>query len=216
MVAHRAGNDLGSLRRAESAQVAVVEADLCLFAGRIEVRHPKTLGPIPLLWDKWTVASPQTPRLLLDQLLEAAAPSTTLMLDLKGSDRRLATGLVAALREHPRQLTVCCSGSWALLEPMRDLDNVRVVHSVGNQRQLRSLRKRLAAEPVYGVSIHDKLLSRERVAELRRRADLVMTWPVNSVADVRRLASWGIDGLITDHYEVLAPLLRRTEAKEAG
>ena len=216
MVAHRAGNDLGSLRRAESAQVAVVEADLCLFAGRIEVRHPKTLGPIPLLWDKWTVASPRTPRLLLDQLLEAAAPSTTLMLDLKGSDRRLATGLAAALREHSRQLTVCCSGSWALLEPMRDLDNVRVVHSVGNQRQLRSLRKRLAAEPVYGVSIHDKLLSRERVAELRRRADLVMTWPVNSVADVRRLASWGIDGLITDHYEVLAPLLRRTEAKEAS
>jgi glycerophosphoryl diester phosphodiesterase len=216
VVAHRAGNDLGSLRRAESAQVAVVEADLCLFAGRIEVRHPKTLGPIPFLWDKWTVVSPRTPRLLLDQLLDAAAPSTTLMLDLKGSDRRLATGLAAALREHPRRLTVCCSGSWALLEPMRDLDNVRVVHSVGNQRQLRSLRKQLAAKPVYGVSIRDNLLSRERVAELRRRADLVMTWPVNSVADVRRLVSWGVDGLITDHYEVLAPLLRRTEAKEAS
>ena len=99
---------------------------------------------------------------------------------------------------------------------MRDLDNVRVVHSVGNQRQLRSLRKQLAAKPVYGVSIRAKLLSRERVAELRRRADLVMTWPVNSVADVRRLVSWGVDGLITDHYEVLAPLLRRPEAKEAS
>lgn len=216
VVAHRAGNDLGSLRRAESAQVAVVEADLCLFAGQIEVRHPKTLGPIPLLWDKWTVVSPRTPRLLLDQLLEAAEASTTLMLDLKGSDRRLATAVAAAIHEHPRQLTLCCAQNWVQAEAMRDLDNVRVVHSVGNQRQLRSLRKQLAAKPVYGVSIRDKLLSRERVAELRRRADLVMTWPVKSVADVRRLASWGVDGLITDHYEVLAPLLRRTEAKEAG
>jgi len=216
VVAHRAGNDLGSLRRAERAQVAVVEADLHLFAGRIEVRHLKTVGPIPLLWDKWTVASPRTPRLLLGHLLEAAAPSTTLMLDLKGTDRRLATAVAAALREQPRQLTLCCSQNWVQLEAMRDLDNVWAVHSVGSLRQLQSLRKRLAAEPVYGISIDDKLLSQARVADLRRRADVVMTWPVRSVADVRRLRSWGVDGLITDHYEVLAPLLRHTEAEEAS
>jgi len=216
VVAHRAGNDLGSLRRAERAQVAVVEADLCLFAGRIEVRHLKTLGPIPLLWDKWSVASPRTHRLLLEQLLEAAAPSTTLMLDFKGSDPRLGTSVAAALREQPRKLTLCCAGNWVQLEPMRDLENVRIVHSVGSLRQLQSLRKRLAAEPVYGVSIDQKLLSRQRVADLHRRADVLMTWPVGSVADVRRLRSWGVDGLITDHYEVLAPLLRRTEAKEAS
>ena len=66
------------------------------------------------------------------------------MLDLKGSDQRLATAIAATLRERPRQLTLCCSQNWVLLGPMRDLDNVRVVHSVGSLRQLQSLRKRLA------------------------------------------------------------------------
>jgi glycerophosphoryl diester phosphodiesterase len=216
VVAHRAGNDLRLLRRAESARVAVVEADLHWFAGRVEVRHLKTVGPIPLLWDKWTLASPRTPRLPLDDLLRSAAPSTTLMLDLKGRDRRLSTAVATALRERPRESTVCCSQKWALLDEMHDLDGVRLIHSVGNARQFHALRRRTARRRLDGVSIHKKLLSPTRVADLRRRAGLVMTWPVQTLADVRRLASWGVDGLITEHYEVLAPMLRRTATREAG
>ena len=45
VVAHRAGNDLDRLRRAQELGLGVVEADLHLYAGRIEVRHLKTLGP---------------------------------------------------------------------------------------------------------------------------------------------------------------------------
>jgi glycerophosphoryl diester phosphodiesterase len=218
VVAHRAGNDLRVLRRAQSARVAVVEADLHLFAKRIEVRHLKTLGPIPLLWDKWTVASPRTPRLLLEDLLQAAAPSTILMLDLKDRDRRLSAGVAAALREQPREHTVCCSQNWVLLEEMQDLDGVQVVHSVGNRRQLHALRRQAATRPLDGVSIHHKLLGPCRVRELRRLAGLVMSWPVRTLADVRQLLSWGVDGLITEHFEVLAPLLRRTGTRlgEAG
>jgi glycerophosphoryl diester phosphodiesterase len=198
--------------------VAVVEADLHLFAKRIEVRHLKTLGPIPLLWDKWTVASPRTPRLLLDDLLQAAAPSTILMLDLKDRDRRLSTGVAAALRDRPREHTVCCSQNWALLEEMRNLDGVQLVHSVGSGRQLQALRMLAANRPLDGVSIHLKLLGPRRVRELRALAGLIMAWPVRTLADVRRLLSLGVDGLITEHFEVLAPLLRRTDARlgEAG
>jgi len=215
VVAHRAGNDLRSLRRAESARVAVVEADLHWFAGRVEVRHLKTVGPIPLLWDKWTLASPRIPRLLLDELLRSAAPSTTLMLDLKGRDHRLPAAVAAALRDQPRESTVCCSRNWALFDEMHDLDGVRLIHSVGNARQFHALRRRTARRPVDGVSVHKKLLSPTRVADLRRRAGLVMTWPVQTLADVRRLVSWGVDGLITEHHEVLAPMLRRTATREA-
>ena len=218
MVAHRAGNDLRVLRRAQNAQVAVDEADLHLFAKRIEVRHLKTLGPIPLLWDKWTVASPRTPRLLLDDLLQVAEPSTILMLDLKGRDPRLSTGVAAALHDRPRKSTVCCSQNWVLLEEMRNLDGVHVVHSIGNRRQLHALRRQAATRPLDGVSIHLRLLGPRRVRELRRLAGLVMSWPVRTLAEVRRLLSWGVDGLITEHFEVLAPLLRRTGAQlgEAG
>ena len=86
VVAHRAGNDLGILRRAEALAPRLVEADLHLRRGRVEVRHLKTLGPLPLLWDRWRLAPGWRPRLELPALLEAAAPGTELMLDLKGHD----------------------------------------------------------------------------------------------------------------------------------
>ena len=56
VVAHRAGNDLGTLRRAEALAIPLVEADVHLRRGRIEVRHLKTLGPLPVLWDRWRLA----------------------------------------------------------------------------------------------------------------------------------------------------------------
>ena len=58
LVAHRAGNDLALLRRAEERGITHVEADLHLFRGRLEVRHLKTVGPLPILWDQWTLAAP--------------------------------------------------------------------------------------------------------------------------------------------------------------
>jgi glycerophosphoryl diester phosphodiesterase len=204
VVAHRAGNDLRSLRRAESARAAVVEADLHLYAGRVEVRHLKTLGPVPVLWDRWKLAPAWAPRLLLDQLLDAAAPTTTLMLDLKGRDPRLALRVAAALRTRERPATVCCSQNWALLKAMGDVAGVRLVHSVGSTRQLAALHKLATTQSLAGISIHKKLLDPDRVAALRRHVDLLMTWPVIDSVEAGRLAGWGVHGLITQQYETVS------------
>jgi glycerophosphoryl diester phosphodiesterase len=204
VVAHRAGNDLRSLRRAESAKVAVVEADLHLYAGRVEVRHLRTLGPVPVLWDRWKLAPPWAPRLLLDRLLQTAAPSTLLMLDLKGRDRRLALRVAAALREHRRPRTVCCSKNWALLTAMRNIDGVDLIHSVGSARQLGALRALAASQAVAGVSIHKRLLSPTALADLRRRVGVVMAWPVLGSEEADRLVGWGVDGVITQDFEAVA------------
>ena len=207
IVAHRAGNDLERLRAAEALHLPLVEADVHLFAGRLEVRHRKTVGPIPILWDRWQVAPPWAPRMLLAELLSAAAPDTELMLDLKGHDRRLP-GLVARAIESsgpPGRVTVC-SQDWSLLEPFRHHPDVRVVHSVGNARQLERLRRRHEGS-LAGISIHRRLLDRVVVADLRRRADLVLSWPVESVEQARELGGWGVRGLISQSFEQLAPAL---------
>jgi hypothetical protein len=198
-VAHRAGNDLARLRAAEALELPLVEADVHLFGGRLEVRHRKTVGPIPILWDRWELAPPWAPRLLLEELLEAA-PATELMLDLKGHDRRLPSRVLAAIEAagRPGRLTVC-SQDWRLLEPMAGLPEIRIVHSVGNARQLARLPETLA-----GISIHERLLDAGVVAELRRRAALVLSWPVESVTQARRLAGWGVQGLISRRFEDLA------------
>lgn len=207
VVAHRAGNDLRSLRRAESARVAVVEADLHLYAGRVEVRHLRTLGPVPVLWDRWKLAPPWAPRLSLDRLLQTAAPSTLLMLDLKGRDPRLSLRVAAALRDHPRPRTVCCSKNWALLAAMREVDGVGVVHSVGGVRQFEALRKLAASRIVAGISIHKRLLSPSTLTALRRNVGLIMAWPVLGVEEAGRLIDWGVDGVITQEYEAVAAQL---------
>lgn len=204
IVAHRAGNDLDRLRAAEALRLPLVEADVHLFAGRLEVRHRKTVGPIPILWDRWELAPPWAPRMLLGELLSATAPGTELMLDLKGHDRRLPGRVLAAIETAgtPGRITVC-SQDWRLLEPLAGREEIRVVHSVGNARQLARLRRREGGR-LAGISIHERLLDAAVVEELRRRAELILTWPVESAAQARRLAVWGVNGMISRSFERLA------------
>jgi hypothetical protein len=201
IVAHRAGNDLTLLRRAQAAGSGLIEADVHRFRGRLEVRHLKTLGPLPVLWDRWYLAAPGTPRLELADLLRAAAPDAPLMLDLKGRDRRLARDVLAAL--DGRAVTVC-SRSWRLLDAFAGHPDVRVVHSVGSRRQLRALLRRFEGRRLGGVSIHRRLLDAATVADLRERAELIVSWPVATADEARRLWGWGVHGVITERFEALA------------
>jgi len=141
--------------------------------------------------------------MVLDELLSAAGHGTELMLDLKGHDPRLPEHVLAAIGTSGRdgRITVC-SQDWRLLEPFAAHPEIRVVHSVGNARQLARLRQR--DEVLAGVSIHERLLDAAVVEELRRRTALVLSWPVESVAQARRLAGWGVHGLISRSFENLA------------
>lgn len=205
MVAHRAGNCLDRLRDAELLGVALVEADVRLFHGRPEVRHLKTVGPLPFYWDRWELASPFRRSLVLGELLRASAGRSELMLDLKGSKQRLAGVVRSEIEPYlpDRRFTVCAR-TWNLLDAFEGLP-VRRFASVGNRRQLRGLLRRFADTGVDGVSIHERLLDARVVAELRSVAGLVLTWPVNAPARARELLRMGVDGLISDHAGVIAP-----------
>lgn len=204
LIAHQAGNDLERLREAESLGVNFVEADLRLWRGRVEVRHLKTIGPIPIFWDRWRLANPFAPRLRLENLLQTVAPRTELMLDLKGRNPRLAQ-LVLAQLPPDRRVTVCAR-SWRLLEPFRSRPHIRVVYSVGSNRQLRKLMRRFDGRQLDGVSIHERLLNASIVAELRRRAEMVMTWPINTTHRAHELIAMGVNGLISDDLAVARAL----------
>jgi glycerophosphoryl diester phosphodiesterase len=95
-----------------------------------------------------------------------------------------------------------------VLEPFVGLP-VRRFRSVGNKRQLARLLRGRRATQADGVSIHARLLDDEVVRELRRVADVIVTWPVNRLDDARRLAELGVDGLISDEPDAL---LGRAEA----
>ena len=206
VVSHRGGNDIASLGSVERLGIDVVEADLHLFRGRIEVRHLKTLGPIPVLWDRWSLSSPFARRLLLGELLGNVGNETQLMLDLKGRDARLSDGVLTALQEIESRRTIVCSRSWHLLEPFSGEPTIRVLHSVGSRRQLRTLLRRFPAGSLQGVSIHARLLDRTVVDNVRERAELVFSWPVNTLARARELAAWGVSGMISDRPQLAREL----------
>jgi hypothetical protein len=204
LVAHRAGNCLADLRAAERLHSTLVEADVRLYRGCLEVRHLKTVGPVPLLWDRWQVVAPWRPRLQLSELLAAISDKTELVLDLKGRDERLATRARAAIEPYfdRRRFTVCAR-RWSMLDAFVG-HPVRRVHSVGNARQLRGLLRRFAGERLDGVAIHERLLDTESISSLQAIADVVMTWPVNQPERALELVRLGVNGLITDDVPAIA------------
>ncbi|TCN31164.1 glycerophosphoryl diester phosphodiesterase [Kribbella orskensis] len=200
VVAHRAGNDLGTLRAALDAGADLVEADVHAFRQRLEVRHLKSLGPW-WLWDRGEFVRRRDTRLLeLGDLLAALNGDPRLLLDLKGIHPRLARRLAAVL---PDSTVTVCTQHWWMLDAFRDLPHVRLVLSAGSRRGLRRLRTRLRARPAYGVSVHRRLLTPDLVTELHRRAELVFTWPVDTEDELGNARHLGVDGVIGKNLGLL-------------
>jgi len=203
VVAHRAANLPSGVAPAVAAGADVVEADVHLFRRRLEVRHGKTLGPFPRLWERWHLLDRDAPRPPLAPILAAVPAGTGLLLDLKGPDPRLAAAVLRALAADPPDGDVrLCGRWWGTLERVRGAPGVRTMHSAGSRSQLRLLLRRRAGS-LEGVSVRRDLLTAATVAALRERAQDVWTWPVPDRATAEALAAWGVTGFITDHPAAL-------------
>ena len=210
-IAHRAGNSLAGLHTANELGADVIECDVHEYRGRLEVRHLKSAGPLPFLWDRWELASASAPRLGLAELLSADRRGATFMLDLKGRSPSVGRSVARLLhelgRDHP---VLACGRQWRSVDALTRLPYVRRVLSARNRVELARLRQRLAASgPEHGVSIHRSLLGRAIVSELHRHVEVVMTWPVNDMPTRDRMLEIGVTGIISDEDEVLAELIRR-------
>jgi glycerophosphoryl diester phosphodiesterase len=210
-IAHRAGNSLAGLHGANELDVDVIEADIHHYRGRLEVRHLRTAGPLPFLWDKGQLVSAFAPRLGLQELLEADEHGTLFMLDLKGPWTWTGRAVARLLHDggHHRPVLVC-GRWWPSIDAMAHLPYVRPVLSARNRWEFVRLRRRLERGPVpHGVSVHLSLLDRETVAALHRRVDLVMTWPVNDPTTLRAVLEIGVTGVISDEPDILAEVVAK-------
>jgi glycerophosphoryl diester phosphodiesterase len=212
-IAHRAGNSLAGLHAANELGVDVIECDVHQYRGRLEVRHQKTAGPLPFLWDAWELSSVRAPRLGLHELLEADRHGTTFMLDLKGPRTTAARSVARYLhhtgRHHP---VLVCGRWWRSVEALCVLPFARGVLSARNRMEFKRLRRRVQqGPPVHGVSVHRSLLDAQLVAELHRHVELVMTWPVNDLRTLDAVLAIGVTGVISDELDVLAELQVRQQ-----
>jgi glycerophosphoryl diester phosphodiesterase len=209
-IAHRAGNSLAGLRSAVALGADVIECDIHHHRGTLEVRHLKTAGPLPFLWDKWELVPASAPRLGLRELLTAADHGTLFMLDLKGRSPRVGLEVAALLHElAPSRPVIVCSRYWPSLSAFDGIDWVRRVMSARNRAELALLRRAVTTASAYGVSVHRSLLDPALVAELHELVAVVMTWPINDVAALDEVVGKGVTGVISDELEILRTLLTR-------
>lgn len=215
-IAHRAGNTLAGLQVANEMGVDVIECDVRRGRDQLEVRHLKSAGPLPFLWDRWELTPASAPRLGLHEILAAKQHGTTFMLDVKGRRPGMAAAVADCLRRGPERQVLVCGRYWPAVDELAGLPFVRPVLSARNRAEMARLRQRLTSPrgrtPLpYGVSVHRSLLSTALVSELHRSVEVVMTWPVNDVAALDAVLALGVSGVISDEAGVLTELIRRRD-----
>jgi glycerophosphoryl diester phosphodiesterase len=205
-IAHRSGNTLAGLREALDLGVDLVEADVHAYRGVLEMRHHKNLGSRHL-WDKWElVARRDFLQVELAELIDELGGDPRLMIDLKGTQHGLATAVSDVLRTRaPGVPFTVCTKQWAMLDAFDPV--VRRVLSVANRRSLAQLRRRLVAEPVYGVSVRLRLLTPALVAELRTRTEVVMAWSVDTPEGLAHARRLGVGAVISKDLALLARVI---------
>lgn len=206
-------------RSADAAGADIIEADVRLHHGRLEVRHMKTMRALPLLWDRWKLAPGWTHRLVLPELLDrlGPGPGAALMLDLKGEDEALPASIINALGDlaAAREILVC-GQHWRQVDQFVGVPNVRSLHSIGQRAQLGAMFARARVHRGDGFSVHRGLLDADTVARLRAIAPFVITWPVNDDAALRAVASFGVDGVTTDRLRIIREVIAARADAPAG
>lgn len=196
VIAHRAGNYLPKIDRAIRRGADMIEADVWRYRKHLEVRHLKTLGPLPILWDRWELHPGWTPRLHLDELLEHTPPTIPVMLDLKGEDPNLSSSIVEAMRtRHPEHAIIMCTRNWLHLDRIHDATDVHRIYSVGSQQERDRILAKLDGAKQPAVSIHNDLVTPALMRQFDALGATVISWGASSRDEVDLLLSLGIDGI---------------------
>ena len=207
-IAHRSGNTVAGLRAALDAGVDLVEADVHAYRGRLEMRHLRSMGGLPFLWDREGVvrAAPAPPagagragrgarrRPPADDRPQGRAPAARAEggpAAARGVARTVAHGVHQGLVDAGRVRRPGAAGAVG-----GHPAGVAPVAGAGS-----------TPRPVDGVSVRLSLLTPEVVAELHRGTDLVMAWPVDTPEALAQARRVGADAVISKDLDLLRGVL---------
>ncbi len=213
IIAHRAGNDPSAVEAA--LRVAdVIECDVHLHRGRVEVRHEKVIRPTSRLWERWYLLPAGTSVSSIDEILAAVPPTVPLMLDLKCFTRRAARRIRRAVPED-RPLLVS-SRSWWVLPVFGDRPGALMLRSCGNRLQLRAVTMVPGLGDRVGVVVHNRLLDASAIGVIRAKTPQLFSWAVETIERGRQLAADGVTGLIVDDLGLDWASLQMADGDDMG
>jgi glycerophosphoryl diester phosphodiesterase len=139
----------------------------------------------------------------LDQVLQQFSAKAFLDIELKTPG--VEELLIRALRQHPPSQGYVVSSF--LPEVLTEL------HSLEPSIPLGFLYDRAAqlpppALPLAWMIPHFKLVEQRTIEEVHASGQKAMVWTANRAADMRRLAGWGVDAIISDETELLVQSVR--------
>ena len=204
VIAHRAGNELHEAKHAFDAGADLIETDIWRYRNRLELRHIKTMGPVPLLWDRWELHPGWGHRFQLEDLLKDLPIEARLFLDLKGVDPKLPVQTIEYIRsvQADRQI-ILCGRTWSQLDLIEHEKGVTTFYSVGSDEELALIWDRIERMEHPAISIHKRYLVEETVRRFKEKDVTIVTWPVNTFGEAKRLHELGVDGFTTDNQELV-------------
>lgn len=230
-IAHAYGNRRHTIDEALATEVDFMEADLWFRAGKIEVRHERRLGFLPILYDgkppgvrrfgPWAITVIPGYYIRLDvnplplaELLERAHGSVRLLLDLKGrySDEaayNYARTLARTLAEAGAEGSAIVCGQTDALDHVREVaPHLDVRYSMEREDEWQAFKRRLESGPrIAGVCIHRRFFLRDGVAAFLAEKDLqAFCWTVDDPAEARMLLGRGAAGIISNSLPLLEGL----------
>ncbi|MGI9605668.1 MAG: hypothetical protein ACR2P0_05965 [Acidimicrobiales bacterium] len=203
LVAHRAGN------RADTAlavgdRADMIELDVHVLYGRVELRHEKVFRPTRRLWERWYVLPRESRGTEISEVLEALDPSVPLMLDLKCFTRRAARRIRDAVPSNRN--IVASTRNWWVLSAFPATDDavepaVRRLRSCRSRWQVALALKIRGLDRGTGVVAHHEILDAALVGRIRARTPHLFTWAVPDPSRAAELVEWGVTGLIVDDLD---------------
>jgi glycerophosphoryl diester phosphodiesterase len=220
LIAHRGGrgfgtdNTLDAMEGAVRARVPWIETDVRATAdGQLMICHDS------MIWGhivgRTTYAelhkhAPERP--LLHEVLERLAGWVMFNIEIKEAD---PAQVASMLDSYDMALdTVVTSFDWDIIEGYKNASAstvtghlYRVTYNHGRKIR-RCLEVGASVIAPYFSSVSRRLVDDAHDAGLE-----VCAWTVNDEGDFRKLHSWGVDSIITDHYLQMKELLRSLEAE---
>src|SRR5882724_8655327 len=198
-------NTLASVRAALELGVDLVEIDvqetrdgelivfhdyrlnrMCGVRGR--VRH-RTLAEIQRL-------NSQVPT--LREMLIACRGRARVLIEIKRADPRKVAEAIAKLRME-REVVVFALSVVRMKQFAAAAPSVPRFGLIA-RNPLWAMRRLKAAVNIEGLGISRRLVTSPRVVQrIQRRGWKVFVWTVNREVEMKKLASWGVDGIITNH-----------------
>ncbi len=211
-------NTLAAVRGALDLDVDYVEIDVQqTHDGKLAVFHDYRLNRICCVRGRvrnTTLAemkrlNPAIPSLA--EVLHACRHRTRLLIEIKGADPRTVAAEIE--RQDMEHEVIVFSLSVPCMKTLAEI-NPRIPRFGLIARNLKSQVSKLTSSiAVEGHGVSRRLVKSPDVVRMfHRHGWKLFVWTVNRAAEMQRLASWGVDGLITNHPDRAKTCLARRSA----